>query len=259
MRARSEPQLPRGSKTPAAGLLDQPRRRPGSAPRDPGARRKPAKRSRSRFRPCDEDGYFGEQVAARYDESVAEMFDPAVVEPAVDFLAELAGDGRALELGIGTGRIALPLAARGVPVHGIELSQAMVARLRAKPGGEDDRRHDRRLLDATVDGTFSLVYLVFNTIRNLTTQAAQVACFRNVARAPRARRLLRDRGRRARPPAAAARARRSTSSTSSETHWGIDEYDVANQGLISHHFDARRRAVERPRCRSATSGRRSST
>jgi len=79
----------------------------------------------------DEDGYFGEQVAARYDESSADMFEPAVVEPAVDFLAELARDGRALELGIGTGRIALPLAARGVPVQGIELSKARVARLRA--------------------------------------------------------------------------------------------------------------------------------
>ena len=93
------------------------------------------------------EDYFGERVAARYDESTAEMFDPAVVDPAVDFLAELAGDGAALELGIGTGRIALPLAQRGVRVHGIELSEAMVARLRAKPGGEADRRDDRRLRD----------------------------------------------------------------------------------------------------------------
>jgi len=85
----------------------------------------------------DDDGYFDERVAARYDESAAEMFDPAVVDPVIDLLVELAGSGRALELGIGTGRIALPLAQRGVPVHGIELSKAMVARLRAKPGGED--------------------------------------------------------------------------------------------------------------------------
>ena len=99
------------------------------------------------------------------------MFDPAVVGPAVDFLAGLAGGGRALELGIGTGRIALPLAQRGVPVHGIDLSNAMVARLRAKPGGERDRGHDRRLREPTVDGTFSVAYLVFNTIMNLTTQA----------------------------------------------------------------------------------------
>ena len=75
------------------------------------------------------DGYFDERVAARYDESAADMFDPAVVDPAVDFLAELAAGGRALELGIGTGRIALPLTQRGVPVHGIELSRAMGARL----------------------------------------------------------------------------------------------------------------------------------
>ncbi len=84
----------------------------------------------------DEDGHFGEPVADRYDETSNAMFDPAVVEPAVDFLAELAEGGRALELGVGTGRIALPLAARGVPVHGIDLSRAMVRRLRAKPGGE---------------------------------------------------------------------------------------------------------------------------
>ena len=81
-----------------------------------------------------DDGYFDERVAARYDESAADMFDPAVVDPVVDFLVELAGSGRALELGIGTGRIALPLARRGVPVYGIEMSKAMVARLRAKPG-----------------------------------------------------------------------------------------------------------------------------
>ena len=128
-----------------------------------------------------DDGYFNERVAARYGESSAEMFDPAVVEPVVDLLAELAGNGRALRLGIGTGRIALPLAQRGVPVHGIELSKAIVARLRAKPGGGDigvtigDFAADDR------GESFSLAYLVFNTIMNLTTQAAQVACFRNVA------------------------------------------------------------------------------
>ena len=129
----------------------------------------------------DDDGYFDERVAARYDESAAEMFDPAVVDPVVDFLVELAGGGRALELGIGTGRIALPLAQRGVPVHGIELSNAMVARLRAKPGGEDIGVTIGDFATTTVDGTFSVAYLVFNTILNLTTQAAQVACFRNVA------------------------------------------------------------------------------
>jgi SAM-dependent methyltransferase len=128
-----------------------------------------------------DDGYFDERVAARYDESTAEMFDPAVVNPAVDFLVELAGSGRALELGIGTGRIALPLARRGVPVHGIELSNAMVARLREKPGGEDIGVTIGDFATTTAAGTFSVAYLVFNTISNLTTQAAQVACFRNVA------------------------------------------------------------------------------
>src|SRR5918992_949610 len=128
-----------------------------------------------------EDGYFDEGVAARYDESAADMFDPAVVNPVVDFLAQLAGSGRALELGIGTGRIALPLAQRGVPVHGIELSKAMAARLRAKSGGEAIGVTIGDFATTTVDGTFSLAYLIFNTIMNVTTQTAQVACFRNVA------------------------------------------------------------------------------
>jgi SAM-dependent methyltransferase len=129
----------------------------------------------------DDYGYFDERVAARYDESEAEMFDPAVVNPVIDLLVEIAGSGRALELGIGTGRIALPLAQRGVQVHGIELSKAMVARLRAKPRGQDIDLTIGDFATTTVDGTFSVAYLVFNTILNLTTQAAQVACFRNVA------------------------------------------------------------------------------
>jgi SAM-dependent methyltransferase len=183
-----------------------------------------------------EDGYFDEPVAARYDESSADMFDPEVVDPVVDFLAELAGNGRALELGIGTGRIALPLAERGVPVHGIELSKAMAARLRAKPGGEDIGVTIGDFATTTAEGTFSLAYLVFNTIGNLTTQEAQVACFRNVAAhlepggcfvietgIPLLRRL---------PPGERLRV-----FTASETHWGVDEYDVATQGLVSHHFE----------------------
>ncbi len=181
------------------------------------------------------DGYFDERVAARYDESSAEMFEPEVVEPAVDLLAELAGDGRALELGIGTGRIALPLAQRGVPVHGIDLSYAMTSRLREKPGGEEIGISIGDFSNTTVDGTFSVAYLVFNTINNLTTQAEQVACFRNVAAhlvpggcfvievgIPNLQRL---------PPGETMRV-----FDASETHWGIDEYDVANQGLVSHHF-----------------------
>jgi SAM-dependent methyltransferase len=127
------------------------------------------------------DGYFGERVAATYDQHVADMFAPEAVEPAVEMLARLAGNGRALELGIGTGRIALPLARRGVPVHGIDLSRAMVDRLRAKPGGDRIGVTIGDFATATAPGTFAVAYLVFNTIMNLTTQEAQVACFRNVA------------------------------------------------------------------------------
>jgi SAM-dependent methyltransferase len=183
-----------------------------------------------------EDGHFGERVAARYDESSAEMFEPEVVEPAVDFLAKLAGSGRALELGIGTGRIALPLARRGVPVHGIELSKAMAARLRAKLGGEEIGVTIGDFATTSVEGTFSLAYLVFNTIGNLTTQKAQVACFQNVAGhlerggcfvievgVPRLRQL---------PPGETMLV-----FDASPTHWGVDEYDVANQGLVSHHLE----------------------
>jgi len=182
------------------------------------------------------DGWFDEPVAARYDESSADAFDPAVVDPVVDLLAELAGDGRALELGIGTGRIALPLARRGVPVHGIELSRAMVARLREKPGGADLGVTIGDFATATVDGTFSLAYLVFNTIMNLTTQDEQVACFGNVAAhlepggrfvvevgVPELQRL---------PPGETVRP-----FLVSERRWGFDEYDVANQGLVSHHLE----------------------
>src|SRR5437763_1681872 len=127
------------------------------------------------------EDYLDELVAQRYDEDEAEMFDPAVVEAAVDFLDELARGGPALELGVGTGRIALPLAARGVPVHGIDLSEAMVARLRAKPGGDDIPVAIGDFATTHVDGAFAVVYLVFNTIMNLTTQAEQVACFQNAA------------------------------------------------------------------------------
>lgn len=123
---------------------------------------------------ADDDGFFGERVAARYDESSAEMFDPAVVDPAVDLLAELAGGGRALELGIGTGRIALPLAQRGVRVHGIELSKAMAARLRAKPGGDAIGVTIGDFATTRVEGTFSVAYLVFNTIGNLKIGRAHV-------------------------------------------------------------------------------------
>jgi hypothetical protein len=179
--------------------------------------------------------YFDEPVAERYDESSAEMFDPAVVGPAVDLLAVLAGDGAALELGIGTGRIALPLSRRGVRVHGIDLSAAMVARLRAKPGGDAVEATIGDFATTRVDGTFRLAYLVFNTIMNLTTQDAQVDCFRNAAAhlesggcfvvevmVPDLRRL--PPGERVRPFLV------------DPPRLGFDEYDVVAQGLVSHHY-----------------------
>jgi len=131
--------------------------------------------------PADEEGFFGERAASVDDDRAADMFDPAVVTPVVEMLADLAGQGRALEFGIGTGRIALPLAERGVRVHGIDNSEAMVARLRAKPQAQDIDVTIGDFATTRVDGEFSLVYLVFNTIFNLVTQDDQVACFQNAA------------------------------------------------------------------------------
>jgi SAM-dependent methyltransferase len=181
------------------------------------------------------EDYFGERVAERYDESAADMFEPAVVDPVVDFLADLAGHGAALELGIGTGRIALPLTQRGVRVHGIDLSEAMVARLEAKPGAEKICVTIGDFATTKVEGTFSVAYLVYNTINNLTTQDEQVACFQNVAAhlepggcfvievgVPDLQRL--PAGETVRPLYVSA------------TRLGFDEYDVVTQGLISHHY-----------------------
>jgi SAM-dependent methyltransferase len=127
------------------------------------------------------EGFFGERVAAFYDERSDDMSAPAVVGPVVTMLAEFAGDGCALEFGIGTGRIALPLAQSGVRVAGIDNSEAMLSRLRAKPGAEAVEAVFGDFASTRVDGEFSLVYLVFNTISNLVTQDAQVACFQNAA------------------------------------------------------------------------------
>jgi SAM-dependent methyltransferase len=181
------------------------------------------------------EDYFGERVAERYDEAEADMFQPAAVEPVVDFLVDLAGRGAALELGIGTGRIALPLARRGVRVHGIDLSSAMLARLRAKPDSEDIGVTIGDFATTTVEGDFRVAYVVFNTIMNLTTQGEQVACFQNVAAhlepggcfvievgVPQLQRL---------PPGETF-----VPFDVSPTHLGFDEYDVASQGLISHHY-----------------------
>ncbi|MFI1721278.1 class I SAM-dependent DNA methyltransferase [Streptomyces sp. NPDC020489] len=180
------------------------------------------------------DGYFPEHIAAAYDDPGSEMFQADAIDPAVAFLAELAGDGSVLELGIGTGRIALPLAARGVPVHGIDQSRAMVRRLRAKPGGEAIGVSIGDFATTRVDGRFSVVCLVFNTIMNLTTQEAQVACFRNAAAhlapggtfvvevmVPELRRL---------PP-----GQHVVPFHVGASRLGFDTYDVATQSMSSHH------------------------
>jgi len=180
-------------------------------------------------------GFFGRHDAERYDQSTGDEFDPAIIEATVDFLADLAGTGRALELGVGTGRIALPLSLRDVPVHGIDLSQPMVDQLRAKPGADTIEVTIGDFSTTRVDGSFALAYLVFNTIENLTTQDAQVACFENVARHLEA-------GGRFVIECAIPDLRRLPHGETSNVfdlgaeHWGIDEYDVVNQGLISHHF-----------------------
>lgn len=121
---------------------------------------------------------YGEAVAGIYDELYEELFDKA---SAVDFLADKAAGGRALELAIGTGRIAMPLRNTGVDLHGIDISEAMVAKLRAKPGGEDIPVTMGDFADVAVAGEFDLVYLVFNTLFALTAQEAQLRCFANVA------------------------------------------------------------------------------
>src|SRR3954466_1477132 len=126
--------------------------------------------------------WFDEEIEAVYDEDSAERFDPATLGPTVDLLADLAGDGRALELAVGTGRVAVPLAERGGAVAGIELSPYVLERRRAKPGAAGIAAVEGDMTTTRVDGEFSLVYLVFNTITNLTTQDLQVACFQNAAR-----------------------------------------------------------------------------
>jgi hypothetical protein len=128
-----------------------------------------------------DEGFFGADVAAGYDAGSAGMFDPAVLGPAVELLAELAGDGAALEFAIGTGRVALPLVERGVKVAGIDNSEAMLEHLRQKPGADNVDAELGDMAKTRVEGEFSLVYLVFNTIFNLTSQDGQVACFENAA------------------------------------------------------------------------------
>lgn len=192
--------------------------------------------------------WFGEAVAATYDDDVSDGFDPPMLNRIVDVLAVLAEGGPALELGIGTGRVAIPLSERGVPVSGIDLSAAMVARLRSKTGGGEDSIPVTIGDIASAEGgpteSFALVYLLYNTIMNLTTQEEQVACFENAARhlapggvflvetsVPRLRSL---------PP-----GERFVPFDVSERHLGIDEYHVVDQTLISHHTTFRDGTVDR--------------
>lgn len=174
-------------------------------------------------------------VAQRYDTPGTGMFAPRVLGPTVDRLAELAGAGQALEFAIGTGRVAVPLAERGVPVTGIELSRPMIDQLRTKAGGATIPVVIGDMATATAAGSYSLVYLVYNTISNLLTQAEQVACFRNAARhlspggrfvieleVPELRRL---------PPGQDALVYRVEPG-----YIGLDTYDVVRQHLVSHHF-----------------------
>jgi SAM-dependent methyltransferase len=178
---------------------------------------------------------FGERIAETYEAKWPELFDPAVVDPAVSFLADLAGTGAALELGVGTGRIAIPLSQRGVRTHGIELSPAMVTQLQAKPGAENVGVTIGDFATTRVGGTFKLAYLVRNTITNLTTQDEQVECFRNVAAhlepggcfvievyVPELQRL---------PPGETIHA-----FTVTPAHLGFEEYDVVSQIAFSHHY-----------------------
>lgn len=181
------------------------------------------------------EDHFAGEVAEHYDADTADLSDPRVLEPMVRFLAELASGGAALELAIGTGRVAIPLAAAGVAVSGIEFSPDMVAQLRAKRGGSDIAVTVGDMAAATMPGSFRLVYLVFNTIENLTSQDAQVACFCNAAahlepggcfvvevEVPQLRRL---------PPGETVRPFEVTAA-----HLGFDEFDPVNQGLVSHHY-----------------------
>jgi SAM-dependent methyltransferase len=178
---------------------------------------------------------FDERIARTYEAKWPELFEPGVVDPAVRFLADHAGTGAALELGIGTGRIAVPLRRRGVRVHGIDLSPHMVAELRAKPGTDDIAVAIGDFATTRVGGTFTLAYLVRNTITNLTSQDEQVACFANAAAqlepggrfvievyVPELRRL---------PPGETIHA-----FTTTPTHLGFEEYDVATQIAVSHHY-----------------------
>ena len=188
--------------------------------------------------PLGPDGHFDERVASTYDEVPEPMVDGTPVAEAAKVLRDLAAGGRVLELAIGTGRVALPLAGIGVDVTGIELSRAMVARLTAKRHGSEIPVVIGDMTSTRVEGSFSLVYLVFNTIMNVRTQAGQVEVFRNAGA------HLRPGGRFLIECGVPDLRRLPYGETAvvfdrTDDHVGVDEYDVANQGLVSHHFTRR--------------------
>ncbi|MEO1648202.1 MAG: class I SAM-dependent methyltransferase [Pseudomonadota bacterium] len=176
--------------------------------------------------------HFDEEVALGYD---AEHTDAGDLDQTVTILAAMAAGGAALEFAIGTGRVALPLKAAGTQVAGIELSEPMVAQLREKPGGSEIPVVIGDMASARVDGAFSLVFLVFNTICNLTTQEQQIACFQNAAD------HLESDGRFVIetfvPPIHRLPSGANTLAFDiSPDHWGVDEYDIAAQTFTSHHL-----------------------
>ncbi|MEJ2856367.1 MULTISPECIES: class I SAM-dependent methyltransferase [unclassified Saccharothrix] len=175
------------------------------------------------------------ETAKSYDTPGTGMFAPEVLNPTVERLAHLAGGGRALEFAVGTGRVAIPLAERGVPVTGIELSTAMIARLREKADEYTLPVEVGDMATTVVPGDFTLVYLVYNTISNLLTQDEQVECFHNAARhLPAGGRFVIELWvpeLRALPP-----GREATVWQSVPGYIGLDTYDVLNQHVTSHHF-----------------------
>ncbi len=175
--------------------------------------------------------HFDTKVAAHYDADTAAMCAPHVITPTIDLLAHLAGTGRALEFAIGTGRVALPLSARGIPVSGIEYSPAMIAVLAQKPGADVIAVVQGDMASTRLPGQFSLVYLVFNTIGNLTTQDDQIACFQNAAAhlAPGGHFVIEMFV----PPRHPASA---MVSDHTPDHTCIDTYDPVTQRLQSDHF-----------------------
>lgn len=174
------------------------------------------------------------EAARVYDTPGTGMFAPDLLAATTGFLAALAGDGRALEFAVGTGRVAVPLAARGVPVTGIELAPAMIDVLRAKVDEQTVPVVLGDMTEARADGEYTLVYLVYNTISNVLTQDAQIACFRNAARhlAPGGRFVVElwVPELRALPPGRDAVVWRTEAD-----YLGLDTYDVVGQLVVSHH------------------------